>query len=573
MRGLVLAFAACLAPLAHGQPGVERAAEIGRLGAPTLAERYLDLHHPPLASAPAQWHAFEAARIERLLGRQAWREILDRRAGYPESLPPGLHALAAAAAAEAHVALGDPTSATLLLDGLLDSSLGGSFGTASDRARWAALRVRAWLAAGEPEGARKALSRYRTIAPDDLAGRAPLEARLLLLDGHLEEVLLVLEGVEGNEAAYLRLAAVAEAGTADPTAFLRAARPLLDGSGTSAGERRQAWSLVARVAGSREPEIAAMALEQALGIPGESGSRSDPGGADVDMLWAAYDALALRAANQAQLLVGRFQDWLALARERVQGEPVVARAMLAHLVLAADDPVVREVAGAALAALVGADPVLRRSVALLWTGSGRVAELDAIPESVRPVLVIEMVAQRRFEAASAFLPASLPTVGSGDAQPTWLVPYAQALIRAGLAGQGVEVLVRALAPGAVPPPETWPALVGSIGDLLGGGDAELAGQLLDAAAGTELDDSHRAALAFLRAEVSAVAGAHERAALQFLEAAGMLRGPDAVLARVLAARAAARAGLRGDAQGVLERLAIDVPEQRLPALLEGTAGR
>ena len=92
---------------------------------------------------------------------------------------------------------------------------------------------------------------YREAFPDDRDARVLLDARLLLADGHLEEVLLVLDGVSGVEAALLRLVAVAGASPRDAWGFLRAAAAVVDAPAASPLARHQAWALVARVASAR----------------------------------------------------------------------------------------------------------------------------------------------------------------------------------------------------------------------------------------------------------------------------------------------------------------------------------
>ncbi len=556
---LLTALAAAALALSAG-PARSEVAGLERLGAEALVERVIDARQRQSAIGSAAWTDLEIDRIEWLIARRAWRAVLERRSAYPEALETRLRIAADEAGAEAHRALGDPESALRILDGLLALPVG----TVSARARWSRLQVRALLEAGDAEGARGALARYREAHPADGDGAALLEARLLLLDGHLEEVLLFLDGVEGTEAALVRLAAVADARQADPRGFLAAAGKVTDVAGASAAERHQAWALVARVARDRrDPDLEAVALENALAQPpGQA-----PGllaRADGDALWAAYEALARRAANERQLLVGRYDDWLVLGAERAADDPVAARALLAFVARRADREAVREAAGLRYAELVGAEPEGRRAAAVLWTASRTVDGLEAIPESVRPVLIIDLVAAGRYEAAGALAPDA--PASAVPASALWRPAYAHALARIGLAGAAVETLLPALAPGVEAPTPLWHACVATLAELLAGSATEEAGRLIDALARTEVDARRAAVLVFHRGELHAVGGEHAQAASAYLEAALGLAGEDARVARRLAAGAAARAGLAADAAGIRAALAAESGSDGLPAL-------
>ncbi len=561
---------------AGGAAAVEsRVEEIDRLvdgGALTLALRVIDGVQPSVSASPVRWQRFERRRLAILESRRAWSSVIDRVGAHPPSLPDDFWIEAREALARAFLAIGDARAAGAVVAGLVWS-------TAQDTAmvherserlsRWRGMLAESYLLAGQLADAETAVVRYRLDYGGEPDGWRLSHAKALIRAGANDEARELLAGVENTEVLYLRLLLDARDPDVDPVELLADMGPLLGEGRLVPAERAQLWAALAVAAARyRDHDVRVTAMEQAVSLNAPVEARNRLVRVDADALWAAYESHAAALANEARLLVGRFESWLALAGQSGDVSDVGSRSLYAYL--AGQDRDAR-IGGAARAGLVSAlDGQARglRILGALYLDSRRYPDIDAIPTELRAPLIAYALAESRIGVRAALLTGL--DVETRQALPVrWRAPVAVALIGTGRIDEALSLFGDDLDIGQSAPSLAVDALVRVALALQSANQHVHAAALLSRALVLAHEAWERRELLLLAAESETHAGRHERAARLYIESAAVPDGGVADdwsrAASVQAARALARAGLDADAVGVLQSALADSrqPDERL----------
>ncbi len=576
-------FSVALLLIAVGSPAAGAAAEttladIDRLraaGAHGLALRVIDGEQPAFAVSPVAWQRWEQRRLAVLEFRQDWSAVIERTGEYPSTLPDDFSILAQESALRAHLARGNASAATEILSGLI-------WGTAQDTARvdewsdrlsrWRGLLADSYSLAGQLPDARTAVLRYRLDYGDEPSGWRLTHAKALLREGHDSQARQLLIGLESTEVAYMKLLLKARDASVDPVELLSEMGPFLGEGRLLAAERAQLWASLANSAARyRDHEVRVTAMEQALALRAPVAAVDEFVHVDADALWDAYAAYAAALANESRLLVGRFDDWLALAeKHRDAGDPK-ARAIYAYLATQGRDP---RVASMAQEGLVSTLTRERRGLAILgglYLESSRYAKISSIPAAVRAPLIAYATGESRFHVSRQLL-AGLDAEARSALSWQWRAPVAVALIGDGRVDEAVALFGADFDAGGVQDPMAADAAVGVALALQAAGEHEHAAVLLSRVLAMATRPRQRRELLLLAAEAEGRAGHHDRAARLYIESAAVPDGGPAdawsYSASLEAARALARSGLAEDAVGVLQSALANGPPSDQRVLVE-----
>jgi hypothetical protein len=576
-------FSATLLLLAMGSPVAGAAAEttladidgLRAAGAQGLALRLIDGEQPAFAVSPVAWQRWEQRRLAILESRQDWSAVIQRTGKYPSTLPDDFRILARESALRAHLARGDAEAATALLANLI-------WGTAQDTARvdewserlsrWRGLLAESYSLAGQLPDARTAVLRYRLDYGDEPSGWRLTHAKALLREGYDSQARQLLIGLESTEVAYMKLLLRARNGSVDPVELLSEMGPFLGEGRLVEAERAQVWaSLASAAARYRDHEVRVTAMEQAVALSAPVAAVDEFVQVDADALWDAYAAYGAALANDARLLVGRFDDWLALAEQHGRAGEPKARALYAYLATQGRDA---RVANKAQKGLVSTLTRERRGLAILgglYLKSSRYAEISSIPAAIRAPLIAYAVGESRFDVSRQLL-AGLDADARSALSPRWRGPVAVALIVDGRVDEALALFGADFDAGGTQDPMAVDGAVEVALALQAAGEHEHAAVLLSRLPAMAPRAQQRRELQLLAAEAEDQAGHHERAARLYLESTAAPDGGSAdawsYSASLQAARALARAGLVEDAVAVLRSALANSPRADQRVLME-----
>lgn len=557
-----------MASVVFAMPLVAAAAtldEIDRLvdaGAVSLALRVIDQEQPAYATSAVAWQRWERRRLAILESQQRWPAIVERVAGYDASLADDFWTTGQEAAARAQLAAGNADAARAILAGLI-------WGTAQDTARvderaprlrrWRAQLSRSYLLAGQLADARSSALRYRQDYVGDPSGWRLDEAKALLRAERDNEARALLTGLDSTEVAYLKLLLRARNISVDPVELLSEMAPFLGEDRLLAAERAQLWAALGGAAARyRDHEIRVTAMEQALALRAPVAARDRLISVRAETLWEAYAAYAAALANASQLLVGRFDAWLALADSFSASGDVRARALYAYLSEQKRDPRVADAARAGLVTMLTREPRGLAILAALYLddhdGPGPDAELAAIPAAVRVALIAYAVDAGRPQLAEKLL-VGVNVKAQKGLSAQWRAPLAVALIGSGRVDEALALFAGDFDSASEADLLTVGSAVRVALALQVAGEDAHAAALLSRALAVTSGATDRRRLSFLAAAAESRAGRPERAARLYLESAAVPGGGPVdswwLGARLEAVRALARAGLAGDSEDVL----------------------
>lgn len=529
-------------------------------GAPQLALRFIDEEQPDYTQSVVAWQRWERRRLAILESRKDWRAVIERVDAYPPSLPDDFWIFSHEAAARAHLGAGDAARARARVAALIWSTAQETAFVAERRARlmrWRALLAESYLLEGAIGDAETTRLRFRLDYADDPAGWRLAEARAQIRARHDARARELLAGIESTEVAYLSLLLDAREPGADPVDLLSQMGPFLGEGRLVAGERSELWASLAHAAARyRDGEVRVVAMEQALSLRARSHARDALVAIDGDDLWDAYESYALALANEAHLLVGSFDAWLALAEDFDGAGDVRARALYAYLAGQDRNARVTGVASARLAAALAREPRGLRMLAALYLDSRRYPDIAAIPLEVRAPLIEHAIARSRPEQAGQLL-AGLDAKARAALPAAWRTPVAVALIDEGRIDEALDTFGGDFVHAPLAPADAARVALA----LQRAGEYARAAKLLAGALAVTEDASARRALLLLAAESEDGAGRPVQAARLYIESAAVPGGGSADAwsraARVQAARALMQAGLRDDAEGVLREALAD----------------
>lgn len=343
MRSLILlTFLLCGSAYA-ADTSYEVAAQLAAEGAPQLSLHRVVRDQPAVPPLSPEWVRWERLRLSLLLQLERPEEILARAAKFPadsagDLLP--LYPLVASAALQK----GDAPLARAFLAKWLWRA--DPTDAAVKDARFQV--IRSYLLERNVEAAYLSMLRYRQDYAPLAAGEAAQFVEALLELGGLAEaatwltqlpeidprrlLLRLKTGEFSPENTIAAAHAAMEPPPAPPVAVTKRGKKGLVAETVlpvrpAEKEMVAYWGVISQAAALRkDAALYAEAQERALALP--SAAEKGVFGVSPDNLRQAYFALALAAGNEAQLLIGDEQAWLALA---ARVSPLASRALLAFL--------------------------------------------------------------------------------------------------------------------------------------------------------------------------------------------------------------------------------------------------
>jgi hypothetical protein len=577
----VLLIIALGLPVAEARTSVEDIDRLREAGAVSLALRTIDQEQRAFSTSPVSWQRWERRRLTILESRQDWPAVIARIADYPSSLPDDFRVSAQESAARSHLAAGDAEAATSIIADLV-------WGTTQDTAmtderaerliRWRRLLVDSYLLAGRLPDAETAVLRYRLDYAVDPEGWPLAHAKGLMRAGNDVAARELLIDLDTTEVAYLKLLLRARSIGVVPAELLADMGPFLREGRLLAAQRAQLWAALADSAVRyRDHGVRVTAMEQALALRAPMAASDQFVRVDADSLWDAYGDYAVALANESQLLVGRFNAWLALAQQYSDSGDPKARAMYAYLSTQERDARVADAARIGLLSTLAREPGGLAVLAGLYLESSRYPKISAIPATVRAPLIAYAVDASRLDLAEQLLPG-LAAEARHKLPLRWRAPVAVALIGNGRVDEAVALFDEEFysdgdsdndsdSDGG-PRESAVKAAVEVALALQAAGEYAHSAALLSRLLALSASPRERRELLLLNAQAESYAGHHERAARLYIESAALPGdGPADIWSRsasLQAARALARAGLDEDAVVVLQGILSDSqrPDER-----------
>jgi hypothetical protein len=321
------------------------------------------------------------------------------------------------------------------------------------------------------------------------------------------------------------------------------------------------WGVIARAAelqGNRALQVEALEQWLQLSMAGDSSLA-----ARVRELWRTYLAIARDAAGRNHLLDNDDAGWGAFAASRINSDPIMARAVFAHLARGASAPEARGNAQLQLELSLQMTRLDTAALRLFSDGPIAVAGLDP-----RLRYSLGTVAEARGLHAAAVRMWRGLAPPAGQSGLDWQLRLAAAMIRAGEIEAGAALATQVAGTNDPWPPEIIKRASAFSRDLLNAGHAAPARTLL-AALVQRTDGMEHRQLLFDLGRANEADGRGLVAAEHYLRSAALSepRPPDALArqARLAAGLSLARAGYRDDARTQFEWV---LRNSRDPAQLE-----
>ncbi|NOY62851.1 MAG: hypothetical protein GXP10_06845 [Gammaproteobacteria bacterium] len=317
------------------------AASFARSGAINLALAQLNQLQAASISSTDTWLQIERTRLEIYQQQGMWPELTRRYRQLPDDLPTDFSRWASTEYAVALIELGEVSAAR---DTLLRLIWSGSQGLDENLfSRWRALLIQSYLREDNREDAHIALRRFEQDYGASYRDTAQLYTRLWLVEDKPKQALRYLDGPQsgsGSEPNATALALLAQLRSKQslPEVVLKRALQQLQDHNIHAPSQHAAlallWLVIAEAAQSSGDDLRYLdALEQLLGLRRNGRPTDLLVHTTPEQLWQAYLDSAQRVSNQAQLLIGSYEPWYALAESLLHEKPQHARALLVELIL------------------------------------------------------------------------------------------------------------------------------------------------------------------------------------------------------------------------------------------------
>jgi hypothetical protein len=559
-RSLLLLFVlGWFAAAAHAEDTLDRVQSLVKAGAPELALTVLERDQPPV-SRPDQWEAWEEQRLSILAARKDWSAIVERVEALPLGLPRAFVEKMWFRAAGAKLAAGDAAGARVFLRRLLWT---GDY-DAKLAAPWREMVIRTYLADGAIDDARAAIARYEAEFAPRSAEWSYLQARVLLRAGDPQAAAGAVGQRQTFEGRLLYLLARLRSKDLGPADVIAKARALEKETHGRPEINRRVWALLAE-AGARAQvgSLVVEAMEHALPVHDELFALS------ADDLWQAYEDLGESLGNDAKLLIGDDDAWLALATSLTKKSPLKARAVYGLLAIKSPSPEAREKAQLELVRSLYEEGDDRIAVALC-TASAHFPEPAKLPAAVRYFLS-DRALQAHDVQLAARLVAGLETPPPGEDPAQWEVRRARLAIYAGEPKRGVALLAQVLGGRESLGKEDAEAILQAVFDLQAVGQHAPALDLLAKLRGLVTSRRLQREILFWMGESREAQDDYALAAELYLRSALESAGGTDMwgqAARYSAAGALAKAGLKDDAYNIYSSLLAATKDPKRRAVIE-----
>ncbi len=531
--------------------------ELDQLVANGATELALSLLQESAPTDPVQWWWLLQQKLGVYQRQQRWDAILeDVENASTFELEIADRQWLNTQAAIAYLGKGDGIAARDLLMPLL----WGEEKNSSLFRQWRELVVRSYLVDGRYDDAKSAVIRYEQDYADAIQSTEwlLLKAHWLIFSGYGDEALMLLSesGVEKGNPIFLL--AQLRSGAEVPIEVLLVGVEALEQQRLSA---EIAEALYDELLKADERLVSlddrVLLLEHLLARAAVDDVDINP---TADLLWQAYEALALEIANEQQLLIGSFEPWVVAIETLTENEPLKARALDAWLALQTDGELARQAHerfGANLDEAYGSFEL----IAALYLASDHFATGEGVPVTIRYRLLDNALTQGNEAVATAMM-NSLPRPAGIKALVDWQLRRARVQVLAGTAEYGAKLLEQLTKSGYDFDRAQLGAYLQVFYDLQASGRRELAYKVADAVLPqlAHQQPLQQQLLEWLAGQ-DEQAEAYELAARRYIQLAALAENDDVVQqARLSAAQALHSAGLVSDAIHLYRR-----------ALMAGTA--
>jgi len=547
----------------------ERVRVLIRGGAAQLAQKLIDQYQPRpgLLGDTDAWIAWERQRLTLLETQRDWAGLTARVQKLPAGLPDEFVRWAKTEAAQGELNAGHTDAARRVLRELLWSNSGSR----DEQANWRQLVIRSYLLDDDVGDAVIALERYRADFGVDNPPWRILEATVLLRAQRPRDAYLRVGEVQTHEGRLIALLAALRSDVLAPKVVLERAATLAGETRNQPVLQAQVWMLAAEAAQrAADPERRIFALERALTLARQYPAPEHLFTAGPDDLWSAYDQYTEAVGNDAHLLVGQDQAWLARAEAYTRDDAMPGRAFYAFLTTHAVDPERRVLATRRLTdSLVedGRGEVLRA----LYTASARYPDVAEAPAYVRYRLTDVALADYDI-AFAAQLMQGLQTPPNGEDPDLWTLRRARVQIYAGSYADAVQLLAGILAQRDRVSDALSERYLQVLFDLQAAGRHADAIELLNRLSARVGNPRTRREILYWIAESKTAQGEYQQAAEYYLRSATYqnVSGGDmwGQTARFHAAEALGKAGLTQDARLVFQALLKHTEDAKQRAVIE-----
>lgn len=381
LAGLALALSGLwVTPVWPEADRLEQISQLAELGASRFALHLLDRYQPPALAAPDVWMQWERERTLIYIQSNQWGLLLDRASQRPEDLPDDFARWQDTRIALAWLELGEIEKARNLLLSLIWRTPAVQRGVYF--ARWRELIIRSYLTEGRYDDAHLAWLRYRLDYAETTPPGKSLSAEVLLRTGQLDAAYGYLESPETGRERLLAAIIESELGRLSAIEMWQQVESLLSVGRFDPTLALEAWIALDEVAGrERDLTLGCQVMERALGLAHQRPVAAREVGISGEALWQRYETVASEVANDNQLLVGRFDEWLVLIDAEVV-PPVASRALLAFLVVNGSGDI-REIAESRLVTALQREPQGNRILHALYLSSSRAHIGGEVPEVAR----------------------------------------------------------------------------------------------------------------------------------------------------------------------------------------------
>jgi hypothetical protein len=420
---------------AAGPDRLERAETLIQRGAYDAALKLLEQAMPSSSDLEA-WTAWERKRVRLLRAQESLDALVQGRRRWPANLPLDFQRWWLGQAAQTALAAGRPEAARAMLRELLWQ---GDEASLDEYSHWRRLVIKSYLLENRVDDAHVALVRYQQDHPLRHEPWQVLLAETLLRLGSPDAAHEALTSTQSPEAKRLKLLSALRAGTQTPASVFSGMAALRTGTAEYGMDSRAlAQATLEATEKLNDVEKETLAFEWALNFPA-AGRPAAPGSAE--RLWKNYERLAERVASRERLLVGSDPDWLTSAKKLSVSQPVLARALYAHLAAHGTTDGVARQAHENLAATLLKEGALYTAYALYVEVPVRTLDADAAL-AVRGALIDRALEQYQTALAISVLDAT--AVSSLPAALPWQLRNARLALLQGNARLAEQRLLTAV---------------------------------------------------------------------------------------------------------------------------------
>jgi len=564
-----VAFAAPENTAAPGSPVSSNRAIVSLLiksGALDLAIQAIDKDQEN--SINEDWESWEKLRYSLYFKRQAWEQLQNRFAGYPEDLPEAFRTWATEQVARTYLFQGEGEKARYYLRKLVWHP-GAS---RNQLAVWRQLIIESYLGDNRVGDADLALIQYQR----DYPGRSPawqiLRGRVLILKKDYRGAFDVLSGVQSLDARLFRLYAALKAGIYQPAVVTKSAQRITELKYASQNLKVKAWVLVSHAAGKENNSgMKIEALENAFNINSDTVSSRSILAAVPDDLWQAYFDYSEALGNKNRLLVGDDSSWVKQAETLEKKKQfALARAVYAFEAVKGSVDIMREIAHKRLTDLLYKEEMGEVAVALYSRGT-KAGPIEALPDTVRYRLAIAILRGGNIKLAANIM-KTLKQPPAEESIQDWKLRRARTMVYAGQFQDASSLMQQVLENNAQLDDDYIRRFTQVVFDLQAVGEHKAALSLLEQLYRKTKTTELQRELLFWMAESSTALGNSGDAAELYLRSAylGQPKGGDmwGQSARYHAAESLAKAGNLEDARTIYQELLRFTPDAKRRAIIE-----